>query len=48
MTEEHSAGDGRTQVRHVADPNRVRVASYLAEPDEVKRVLLLYSGGLDD
>jgi argininosuccinate synthase len=37
----------RTEVRHVADPARVRVAGYLAEPDEVSRVLLLYSGGLD-
>src|SRR3954469_4836984 len=37
----------RTEVRHVADPSRVRVAGYLAEPDEVSRVLLLYSGGLD-
>ena len=26
---------------------RTRTASYLAEPDEVNRVLLLYSGGLD-
>src|SRR3989337_2900905 len=36
-----------TQVHRVADPKATRVASYLAEPDEVGRVLLLYSGGLD-
>ncbi|MEA2360184.1 MAG: argininosuccinate synthase [Solirubrobacteraceae bacterium] len=36
-----------TQVRRVADPDATRVASYLANPDEVGRVLLLYSGGLD-
>jgi argininosuccinate synthase len=47
MTEEHPTEPVRTEVRHVADPNRVRVASYLAEPEEVGRVLLLYSGGLD-
>ncbi|UUY02246.1 argininosuccinate synthase [Svornostia abyssi] len=47
MTEEHPTTPVRTEVRHVADPNRVRVASYLAEPEEVGRVLLLYSGGLD-
>ncbi len=28
-------------------PSNPRIASYLAEPDEVARVLLLYSGGLD-
>jgi argininosuccinate synthase len=28
-------------------PQNTRTASYLAEPDEVNRVLLLYSGGLD-
>jgi argininosuccinate synthase len=28
-------------------PESPRIASYLAEPDEVGRVLLLYSGGLD-
>ena len=37
----------RTEVHRVADPATTRVASYLAEPDEVGRVLLLYSGGLD-
>src|ERR1044071_8439888 len=36
-----------TEVHRVADPARTRVASYLAHPDEVSRVLLLYSGGLD-
>ncbi len=36
-----------TEVHRVADPKRTRVAGYLAEPDEVFRVLLLYSGGLD-
>jgi argininosuccinate synthase len=36
-----------TQVRHVGDPAGHRLASYLANPDEVGRVLLLYSGGLD-
>src|SRR5688572_17093931 len=28
-------------------PESPRIASYLADPDEVARVLLLYSGGLD-
>src|SRR5436190_5950389 len=37
----------RTEVHRVADPARTRVASYLAHPEEVGRVLLLYSGGLD-
>jgi argininosuccinate synthase len=36
-----------TEVHRVAAPGRTRVASYLADPDEVARVLLLYSGGLD-
>jgi argininosuccinate synthase len=36
-----------TEVHRVADPGQTRVASYLAHPDEVARVLLLYSGGLD-
>src|SRR5438093_11633251 len=39
--------DPRTEVHRVAQPGAARVASYLAEPDEVSRVLLLYSGGLD-
>jgi argininosuccinate synthase len=37
----------RTEVHRVADPAATRVASYLAQPGEVGRVLLLYSGGLD-
>jgi argininosuccinate synthase len=36
-----------TEVYRVADPDSTRVATYLAQPDEVSRVLLLYSGGLD-
>src|SRR3954468_20951139 len=39
--------DPRTEVHRVAQPGEVRVASYLAQRDEVSRVLLLYSGGLD-
>src|SRR3979411_2606671 len=39
--------DPRTEVHRVAQPGEVRVASYLARRDEVSRVLLLYSGGLD-
>ena len=39
--------DPRTEVHRVADPESTRVATYLAQPDEVGRVLLLYSGGLD-
>src|SRR3712207_4197723 len=37
----------QTEVHRVAEPGATRVASYLAQPDEVSRVLLLYSGGLD-
>src|SRR5690242_16432624 len=37
----------RTEVHRVADPESTRVAGYLAQPGEVGRVLLLYSGGLD-
>jgi argininosuccinate synthase len=37
----------KTEVRHLAEPGQVRTASYEATPDEVGRVLLLYSGGLD-
>src|SRR4051795_7458329 len=37
----------RTEVHQVAKPPHPRTASYLAEPGEVGRVLLLYSGGLD-
>src|ERR671920_2641838 len=39
--------DPATEVHRVASPSSTRVASYLADRDEVKRVLLLYSGGLD-
>src|SRR5687768_17406365 len=39
--------DPSTEVHRVADPSSTRVASYLANRDEVSRVLLLYSGGLD-
>ncbi len=39
--------DTQTQVHRVADPGATRVAGYLAKPDEVHRVCLLYSGGLD-
>src|SRR3954466_11626535 len=39
--------DPATEVHRVADPSATRVASYLANRDEVSRVLLLYSGGLD-
>src|SRR5215204_4542273 len=39
--------DPATEVHRIADPSATRVASYLATPDEVSRVLLLYSGGLD-
>src|SRR5215212_3089839 len=39
--------DPRTEVHRVAQPSATRVASYLAQRDEVSRVLLLYSGGLD-
>src|SRR3954465_13142938 len=39
--------DPAPEVHRVADPSSTRVASYLANKDEVGRVLLLYSGGLD-
>src|SRR5262245_63488786 len=39
--------DPRTEVHRVADPQSTRVATYLAHREEVARVLLLYSGGLD-
>ena len=40
--------DPATEVHRIADPEgETRVASYLANRDEVSRVLLLYSGGLD-
>ena len=47
MTDEPRDPSARTEVHRVADPGAVRQASYLANPDEVNRVLLLYSGGLD-
>jgi argininosuccinate synthase len=48
MTDEpRDPADSATEVHRVAQPGATRVASYLAEPDEVSRVLLLYSGGLD-
>src|SRR3712207_2470749 len=47
MTAQPSDPAHATEVHRVADPGATRVASYLAEPDEVNRVLLLYSGGLD-
>jgi argininosuccinate synthase len=37
----------KTEVRHLAEPGQVRTASYEADPGQVTRVLLLYSGGLD-
>ncbi len=46
MNDEHSR-DPHTEVHRLADPSATRVASYLAQPGEVGRVLLLYSGGLD-
>jgi tRNA U34 2-thiouridine synthase MnmA/TrmU len=39
--------DPATEVHRIADPSATRVASYLALREEVGRVLLLYSGGLD-
>jgi argininosuccinate synthase len=47
VSEPDPSPDVHTEVRRVADPSATRVASYLAEPGEVGRVLLLYSGGLD-
>src|SRR3712207_1457668 len=47
MTAQPSDPAHATEVHRVADPAATRVASYLAQPDEVSRVLLLYSGGLD-
>ncbi|HET6547944.1 MAG TPA: argininosuccinate synthase [Solirubrobacter sp.] len=46
-TEQPRDPSAHTEVHRVADPGATRVASYLANPDEVGRVLLLYSGGLD-
>src|SRR5947207_14497627 len=47
MNDEPRDPKARTEVHRVADPQSTRVATYLAQPDEVSRVLLLYSGGLD-
>jgi argininosuccinate synthase len=47
VTDEPRDPNAHTEVHRVADPSSTRVASYLANPDEVGRVLLLYSGGLD-
>src|ERR687883_79180 len=47
MTDEPRDPRSRTEVHRVADPEATRVATYLAQPGEVGRVLLLYSGGLD-
>src|SRR4051794_22076853 len=47
MTEPSNTEPVRTEVHQIAEPNRTRVAGYLAEPDEVGRVCLLFSGGLD-
>ncbi len=52
MTDQTAAPDPideheHTEVRRVAQPGQTRVASYLADKDDVRKVLLLYSGGLD-
>src|SRR5919206_1866930 len=47
MTDQPRDPRTRTEVHRVADPQATRVATYLAQPGEVGRVLLLYSGGLD-
>src|SRR6186997_136644 len=47
MTDEPRDPKSHTEVHRVADPDSTRVATYLAQPGEVGRVLLLYSGGLD-
>jgi argininosuccinate synthase len=47
VTAEPRDPTAHTEVHRVADPTHTRVASYLAAPGEVGRVLLLYSGGLD-
>src|SRR5688500_6125981 len=47
MTDEPRDPKSLTEVHRVADPDATRVAGYLAQPGEVGRVLLLYSGGLD-
>src|SRR5919198_68951 len=47
MNDEPRDPKTHTEVHRVADPQSTRVATYLAQPGEVGRVLLLYSGGLD-
>src|SRR3954466_4593314 len=47
MSDETRDPSAHTEVHRVADPDATRVAGYLAQPGEVGRVLLLYSGGLD-
>src|SRR5687768_2852663 len=47
MSDEPRDPSAHTEVHRVADPDSTRVAGYLAQPGEVGRVLLLYSGGLD-
>src|SRR5687767_13282792 len=47
MSDEPRDPSAHTEVHRVADPDATRVAGYLAQPGEVGRVLLLYSGGLD-
>src|SRR4051794_36978062 len=47
MNAEPREPNAHTEVHRVADPAHTRVAGYLAQPGEVGRVLLLYSGGLD-
>src|SRR3712207_5548485 len=47
MSDQPRDPSSRTEVHRVADPESTRVAGYLAQPGEVGRVLLLYSGGLD-
>src|ERR671929_2041784 len=47
MSDEPRDPRSHTEVHRVADPDATRVAGYLAQPGEVGRVLLLYSGGLD-
>src|SRR5215208_3265471 len=47
MNDEPRDPKSHTEVHRLADPQSTRVATYLAQPGEVGRVLLLYSGGLD-
>jgi argininosuccinate synthase len=41
------SADPKTELHQLAEPGQVRTASYEADPAQVARVLLLYSGGLD-